>query len=342
MAPTSNSEGRNIKEFNAISTRSAKNLDTPSTSTTTSSNEESAQEKEEPTKIPVKVPFPQALRSTGQVQENQSEILEHLTQLKINLPLLHVIKQVPAYAKVIKDLCTIKRKHHVKKTAFLTEQVSAVIEQKTPPKYKDPDLENLLQNSESESSDPSEVATISGIFKESQDRGTKFRPPCFQELLIEGEKPKSSTEEAPKVKLAQPPEGLKDAFLGDEDTFPVIISSKLDPLQEQRLIDILKEHNSRIKVKMKAAHDKQILRKNFEPNQRVHLYDSRLHLHPGKLRSRWTGTFIVKRIFPNGAVEVEDPTDGRIFKVNGQRLKNYLERVNQVEEIILDDPVYQP
>ena len=32
----------------------------------------------------------------------------------------------------------MKRRHHVKKTTFLTEQVSAVIEQKTPPKYKDP------------------------------------------------------------------------------------------------------------------------------------------------------------------------------------------------------------
>ena len=66
------------------------------------------------------------------------EILEHLHQVKINLPLLHIIKQVPAYAKVIKDLCTIKRKHHMKKTAFLTEQVSVVIQYKTPPKYKDP------------------------------------------------------------------------------------------------------------------------------------------------------------------------------------------------------------
>ena len=45
---------------------------------------------------------------------------------------------MPTYAKVIKDLCTIKRKHHVKKTTFLTEQVSAVIQHKTPPKYKDP------------------------------------------------------------------------------------------------------------------------------------------------------------------------------------------------------------
>ncbi|XP_024029464.1 uncharacterized protein LOC112093981 [Morus notabilis] len=106
-------------------------------------NPESAQEKEEQTKILVNVPFPQALRPAGKVLENQSEILEHLTQLKINFPLLHVIKQVPAYAKVIKDLCTIKRKHHVKKTTFSTEQVSTVIEQKTPLKYKDPGLGDI-------------------------------------------------------------------------------------------------------------------------------------------------------------------------------------------------------
>ena len=66
------------------------------------------------------------------------EIIEHLHQVKIYLPLLHVIKQVPAYAKVIKDLYTIKRKQHVKKTTFLTEHVSVVIQHKTPLKYKNP------------------------------------------------------------------------------------------------------------------------------------------------------------------------------------------------------------
>ena len=67
-----------------------------------------------------------------------SEILEHLHQVKVNLPLLHIIKQMSIYPKVIKDLCTIKRMHQVKKTAFLTEQVSASIQHKVPPKYKDP------------------------------------------------------------------------------------------------------------------------------------------------------------------------------------------------------------
>ncbi|XP_062107963.1 uncharacterized protein LOC133818875 [Humulus lupulus] len=100
--------------------------------------------------------------------------------------------------------------------------------------------------------------------------------------------------------------------------------------------------NSRIyKAKTKAAHDKQILRKEFEPNQRVHLNDSRLHHHPGKLRSRWTGPYVVKTVFLNGAVEVTNPTDGKVFKVNGQRLKHYIERTTQPEEVTLVESVYQ-
>ena len=95
------------------------------------------------------------------------------------------------------------------------------------------------------------------------------------------------------------------------------------------------------KAKMKAAHDRQIMRKTFEPNQKVHLYDSRLHLHPGKLRSRWTGPFNVKQVFPHGAVEVEDPKDGRVFKVNGQRLKPFLDNpIPAAEDTPLADPAY--
>ena len=45
---------------------------------------------------------------------------------------------MPLHAKVIKDLCIVKRKYHVKKTAFLTEHISAIIQHKVPPKYKDP------------------------------------------------------------------------------------------------------------------------------------------------------------------------------------------------------------
>ncbi|KAL6320029.1 hypothetical protein AAG906_003126 [Vitis piasezkii] len=82
-------------------------------------------------------PFPQALHGKKGIR-NASEILEVLRQVKVNIPLLDMIKQVPTYAKFLKDLCTIKRGLNVNKKAFLTEQVSVIIQCKSPLKYKDP------------------------------------------------------------------------------------------------------------------------------------------------------------------------------------------------------------
>jgi hypothetical protein len=74
-------------------------------------------------KCPFPAPFPQALK----LLKNLDVTSENLYPVKVNLPLLHLIKQMPLYAKVIKDLFIVKRNHHVKKTAFLTEQVSTRI-----------------------------------------------------------------------------------------------------------------------------------------------------------------------------------------------------------------------
>ena len=82
-------------------------------------------------------PFPQALRSKKKASQHAG-ILEVLRQVKVNIPLLDIIKQVPAYAKFLKDLCTIKKGLGIEKKAFLTEQVSAIIQSKNPVKYKDP------------------------------------------------------------------------------------------------------------------------------------------------------------------------------------------------------------
>jgi hypothetical protein len=51
---------------------------------------------------------------------------------------LDVIKQVPSYAKFLKDLCTVKRKLNVKKKAFLAEQVNVILQNNNALKYKDP------------------------------------------------------------------------------------------------------------------------------------------------------------------------------------------------------------
>ncbi|XP_026451036.1 uncharacterized protein LOC113351223 [Papaver somniferum] len=79
------------------------------------------------------------------------------------------------------------------------------------------------------------------------------------------------------------------------------------------------------KEKTKLFHDKMISRNIFVVGQKVLLFNSRLKLFPGKLRSRWNGPFVVTNVFPYGAVEVTSLTKGTIFKVNVHRLKTYYE-----------------
>ena len=80
--------------------------------------------------------FPQALRGKKKASK-QEGIMEVLRQVKVNIPLLDMIKQVPNYAKFLKDLCTVKKGLGINKKAFLTEQVSSIIQCKTLLKYKD-------------------------------------------------------------------------------------------------------------------------------------------------------------------------------------------------------------
>ncbi|GKB22766.1 reverse transcriptase domain-containing protein [Tanacetum coccineum] len=64
--------------------------------------------------------------------------------------------------------------------------------------------------------------------------------------------------------------------------------------------------------------------KDFKVGDKVLLYNSRLKMYPGKLKSKWSGPNIVKMVYPHGAIEITD-RDGVSFKVNGQRLKKYYE-----------------
>jgi hypothetical protein len=95
------------------------------------------------------------------------------------------------------------------------------------------------------------------------------------------------------------------------------------------------------KAQMKKAHDQSILRRSFEPGKKVLLYNSRMHLFIGKLKSRWIGPIIIQSIFPHGAIKIEDPKNGNTFKVNGQRLKPFFElRSRKVETTLLKDSSY--
>ena len=75
----------------------------------------------------------------------------------------------------------------------------------------------------------------------------------------------------------------------------------------------------------KLWHNKHLSRKEFREGELVLLYNSRLRLFPGKLKSRWTGPFKVVKVYPHGAVDLAN-AKGQIFKVNGHHLKPYLIR----------------
>ncbi|CAM8908162.1 unnamed protein product [Rhodiola kirilowii] len=68
-----------------------------------------------------------------------------------------------------------------------------------------------------------------------------------------------------------------------------------------------------------------IFRREFKEGDKVLLFNSRLKLFPGKLRSRWSGPFIVHKPHKDGHVELFND-DGTIFKANGQRRKHYCEQ----------------
>ncbi|CAL1394452.1 unnamed protein product [Linum trigynum] len=86
-------------------------------------------------------------------------------------------------------------------------------------------------------------------------------------------------------------------------------------LEEWRLHDY--ENTKIYKEKTKRLLDARLKGgKDFQPGEQVLLYNSRLRLFPGKLRSKWLGPYVVTRVFPYGVVEISHPEQG-VFKVNG-------------------------
>ena len=85
-------------------------------------------------------------------------------------------------------------------------------------------------------------------------------------------------------------------------------------------------NNSNIeKQRLKMWHDQLVSRKKFQKGQRVLLYDSKLHIFLGKLKLRWIGLFTIQQVHSNGVVELLNSNITESFKVNGHRLKPFVE-----------------
>ncbi|CAN6677849.1 unnamed protein product [Malus baccata var. baccata] len=87
--------------------------------------------------IPSNIPFPHRFMQTKK-EEAEKDILDTFRKVQVNIPLLDAIKQVPRYAKFLKELCTTREKILSKEVVKVSENVSAILQRKLPPKCKDP------------------------------------------------------------------------------------------------------------------------------------------------------------------------------------------------------------
>ncbi|CAN6559485.1 unnamed protein product [Malus baccata var. baccata] len=250
-------------------------------------------------------------------EQTDKEILDTFRKVQANLPLLDAIKQVPKYAKFLKELCTNKRRFNDQETVALSEEVSAILQRKLPPKLKDAgsftipcviegkefgralcDLGasiNLMPYSVYESLNLGDLKETKVVIQLA-DRSNRYPKGLLEDVLvqvnelifpadffvlemehdpmptalplilgrpflrtaqtkidvydgtltmeIDGESVKFRIfnamrivlMKAPKLELKPIPEHLKYAFLGEDETLPVIISSQLTAEEGEKLI----------------------------------------------------------------------------------------------------------
>ena len=85
-----------------------------------------------------------------------------------------------------------------------------------------------------------------------------------------------------------------------------------------------------------------IVKKDFVVGQKVLLYNSRLGLMSGKLRSKWICPFVVTNVFPYGTVEIKSDATNKSFKVNRHRLKPFLMNPSLVDVVVEETSLLHP
>nr|GEX95804.1 reverse transcriptase domain-containing protein [Tanacetum cinerariifolium] len=88
------------------------------------------------------------------------------------------------------------------------------------------------------------------------------------------------------------------------------------------------------KEKTKRLHGSKIKNRVFNIGDRVLLFNSRMKIFSGKLKSRWSGSFTISQVYPYGTVELSQP-DGPNFNVNGYRLKHHFEE--DIPKLVVPD-----
>ncbi|GKC15606.1 reverse transcriptase domain-containing protein [Tanacetum coccineum] len=149
------------EHVNVVFTRSGKSYDPPvnlndqQNNFETLVNFDSDDEEEEPTPHPKtqnpkpaketslpktykpKIPYPQYLRKE-KIEAQYGKFLNIIRAVRINVPLIDILAGMPNYGKFLKELISNKHKIEQISPTFLSDESSAMIQNKDPPKLRDP------------------------------------------------------------------------------------------------------------------------------------------------------------------------------------------------------------
>ncbi|GJZ86149.1 hypothetical protein Tco_0657759 [Tanacetum coccineum] len=115
-------------------------------------------------------------------------------------------------------------------------------------------------------------------------------------------------------------EKLDECIMGRLETRLQDLQFRSTPYNELR--DQAYENSLIYKEKTKKLHDSKIKNRIFNVGDQVLLFNSRLKIFSGKLKSRWSGPFTITEVYPYGTAKLSH-ADGSNFKVNCHRLKHY-------------------
>ena len=150
--------------------------------------------------------------------------------MTVNLNIFNVIKEIGDD----KDVCEVNMIESIEQN--YVDHVS----------YDDPLKSCLVSPSCAVEVTTSELEFLHSIIEHSEVMEANGWAPRFEKLPLIEDRVLPSEEKPPKLELKPLPSHLKYAFLGVEDTFPVIISSSLELDKENKLLEILRTHKTAI------------------------------------------------------------------------------------------------
>ncbi|RDX82308.1 hypothetical protein CR513_36915, partial [Mucuna pruriens] len=251
--------------------------------------------------------------------ESDEELLKMFPKVEINIPLLDTIKQIPKYAKFFKELCVQKRKKIKGSMEALTrnEEFTAGAQQALPKKCQDPGIsfvpctigdctfaDAMLDLGASIDVMPTSIykslnfgdleptgmtiqlANISVV----QPLGVlEYVLVQVNELIFLADFYSSndnSSSPPPLRELKPLPNHLKYAYLNTEQQLPVIIANNLRWEQEDKLLNVLRQHKKEIGWKLSDLPAHKAIAKKAESN------------HPGRGQERSHETPCYRIIYP--------------------------------------------